>query len=507
MSMSRESTSFSHSSRGSSRRLPKIRGCFECSRRRIICDREEPTCKKCTKKGINCSGLSRIRFAEGVASRGQLKDLKVPVKQNDTTNEALPVKVSYGQVRWKHEQKTTATKRKRDSESENDEVEVALPVELQSIQGYNDCEVFAPPTAFGNCSPDDDDDVIDIVRDDNQTFSIHTVASSIQSWIAPLNPEARMLLSYFSNKLAPAMVVFDTLPNGYRDFLLPMAAEDEVLRRAIGVVVAQHLSGEKPELADAAEAGRLAIISRLRKESLYRPADQVFNIYTWATLVILLVGETVTGSADYSFLVHMILCLSMNIRANHKETGAIEFLQAQTNLFKYVGIPQLGEDNGLPAVMESYQSMISWLPPACEQLPTGSEEVLIMETIRQCFILASVIYIRRATTELSDDPASSSSIEDDSQQPLIEDLVMRLSEVPPTSPGAHALVWVCFVAAAETADPIQRQFFVDYMLGIYERTKFRNITVGVQSLERIWSRRGNKRWTQCLSELSNVLVM
>ena len=40
------------------------------------------------------------------------------------------------------------------------------------------------------------------------------------------------------------MVVLDTIPNGYRDIILPMALEDEVLRRAIGVVAAQHLGRE-----------------------------------------------------------------------------------------------------------------------------------------------------------------------------------------------------------------------------------------------------------------------
>lgn len=128
------------------------------------------------------------------------------------------------------------------------------------------------------------------------------------------------------------MVVLPNVSNGYCDYLLPMAHEDEVLRRAIGVVAAQHLSRERPELREAAEAGRTAVISRLRKDSLLVSPDQVFNKFTWATLIVLLVGETVTGSADYSFLVQMLLCLSANSGMKNERSELIEFLQAQTNM-------------------------------------------------------------------------------------------------------------------------------------------------------------------------------
>lgn len=108
------------------------------------------------------------------------------------------------------------------------------------------------------------------------------------------------------------MVVLDDNTNGYRSLVLPMALEDDSLRRAVGVVAAQHLSRQKPEIKDAAEAGRAAVISRLRSNSLKQSADTVFDEFTWVTLLVLLVGETVTGSPDFSFFVQMLLCLSTN---------------------------------------------------------------------------------------------------------------------------------------------------------------------------------------------------
>lgn len=39
-------------------------GCYECSQRRVHCDRGRPSCAKCVSKGIQCSGLgTRYRFS------------------------------------------------------------------------------------------------------------------------------------------------------------------------------------------------------------------------------------------------------------------------------------------------------------------------------------------------------------------------------------------------------------------------------------------------------------
>ena len=56
-------------------------GCYNCSQRRINCDRGTPECQKCIKKGLECHGLgTRYRFQNGVASRGELAGKKIPVR-------------------------------------------------------------------------------------------------------------------------------------------------------------------------------------------------------------------------------------------------------------------------------------------------------------------------------------------------------------------------------------------------------------------------------------------
>ncbi|KAL6708162.1 hypothetical protein ACN47E_003346 [Coniothyrium glycines] len=473
-----------------SRPSPKNRGCFQCSRRRIICDKGEPSCNKCIKKGIECSGLNRIRFATGVARRGILKDRKIPDKKHGhESQDQLPNHVNFTSVRWKSDQK--GRKKRKVEQKPQDEPQ------NQQVQHNASQIVFIDETPrYDPMEEEEGEKVMDIVR---------STAPSVQGWIPQLSSEARMLFTYFSEAVAPVMVVLDTIPNGYRELILPMATEDDVLRRAVGVVAAQRLSRERPELKGAAEAGRTAIISRLHRESLCKPANQVFSKYTWATLIVLLVGETVTGNADYSFLVQMLLCFSMNSLANNEDSEITRFLSAQTNMFKLLGLPLLGEDSGLLAIRESFQSWTSFL--SYEALPADSTERRVMETVRQCFASACAIYIRRASSKdfitrpgslLGDDPV---------QQSTVHLLIDRLSNIPPQAPGAHALVWVCFIGAAESNDPIQRQFFVDYMHGIYAKTRFENIPIAVQSLQNIWANKGKKRWTQCLSELSQVLVM
>lgn len=128
------------------------------------------------------------------------------------------------------------------------------------------------------------------------------------------------------------MVVLDDAANGYRSHILPMALEDDLLRRAVGVVAAQHLSRQRPELKDAAEAGRAAVISRLHSDSLQQSEDKVFNKFTWATLIILLVGETVTGSAEYRFFVQMLMSLSASNPGRDLDPALSSFLEGQTHM-------------------------------------------------------------------------------------------------------------------------------------------------------------------------------
>ncbi|KAI4946669.1 hypothetical protein J4E91_006840 [Alternaria rosae] len=180
---------------------------------------------------------------------------------------------------------------------------------------------------------EDNTGVEDIRRSYDLVMTARPYHYNVVTWIAPIAPTLRMLFSYFSDVVAPVMVALDDDTNGYRSLVLPMAIEDDVLRQAVSVVAAQHLSRQRPELRKAAEARHAAIISRLRRDSLQQSADKVFNKSTWATLIVLLVGETVTGSEDYGFLIQMLLSLSMSNPGRDADPVLSKFLQAQTHMY------------------------------------------------------------------------------------------------------------------------------------------------------------------------------
>ncbi|EUC40020.1 hypothetical protein COCMIDRAFT_10017 [Bipolaris oryzae ATCC 44560] len=476
--------------------VKKERGCFQCSCRRIVCDKTEPSCRKCAKKGIECSGIGRIRFAGGVARRGRLKDCKIPKTGGDDSCKELPTTIEFQSLRWPGKERA---RKKRKSDLDETAQEPPTPHTINSTEmqhGRKDSLLLAPP----NTNADSEADVEDIGRGYNSIVVRYSQPYEVAPWVAPIDPKLRMLFSYFSDVVAPAMVVFDDDTNGYRSLVLPMALEDDLLRRAVGVVAAQHLSHQRPELQGAAEAGRAAVISRLRNDSLQQSADKVFNKFTWATLVVLLVGETVTGSADYHFFVQMLLSLSMSNPGRDADPIISNFLQTQTHMFELLGVPLLREEVGVLTMMKASESLMSFL--SFFHLPEDSEDRRIVDLIRQCFVSACNIYTRCAAGA-----DAVSRFHNTIQEESIHQLIGVISQISPNDRGAHALVWVCFIAGAASTDQSQRDFFVHRMEQVYARTRFRNIPIAIQSLENIWARRSGERWTVCLPQLSNVLVM
>ncbi|SMR64417.1 unnamed protein product [Zymoseptoria tritici ST99CH_3D1] len=322
----------------------------------------------------------------------------------------------------------------------------------------------------------------------------------IVPWVPPIAAEVRMLFSYFSNVIAPVMVVLDDDANGYRSLILPMAFEDEVLCRAVMVVAAQHLSRRRPEFQKPAEAGRTAVISRLRNDSVQHSADKVFSECTWATLIVLLVGETVTGSPDYGLLIRMLLSLSTCTPVQDANPILSEFLQAQTQMFELLGVPLLGETAGVLTLQKASESLTGWL--SYPHIPEESEDWRLTESIRQCFLLACDIY-----KQCAECPEENPNLDESLQARSIQQLIDVVSQITPAARGAHALVWVCFIAGAASIDPTHRTYLVHRMEQVYARTHFGNIPGSIQSVQNIWAREEGERWTVCVPRVANVLVM
>lgn len=96
------------------------------------------------------------------------------------------------------------------------------------------------------------------------------------------------------------MLMYDDEANGYRRQILPLAHADPIVERAVCVAAAFHLSRQVPELRLPAESGRAAIVSKLSSE-----VD--LSDSTWATLILLIVADLVTGHEHVLTLYKMLI--------------------------------------------------------------------------------------------------------------------------------------------------------------------------------------------------------
>ena len=77
------------------------------------------------------------------------------------------------------------------------------------------------------------------------------------------------------------MVLLDHISNGYRNILLPLACEDELVQRAVAVVAAQHLALHSPSYQSFADQGRATLISRLPRLNV--SGSRVHHVYVGDT--------------------------------------------------------------------------------------------------------------------------------------------------------------------------------------------------------------------------------
>lgn len=194
-------------------------GCFQCSKRRIVCDGGEPTCHKCQKKGIECSGLGRFRFYQGASIRGLSQGGAVPVtapgpllqSQSSCSGKQTPLNIRWQSdrpsARAKRKQSVRATAKAADASSRNSEHDKSTAVsgDQRSVASVED-NVSNPASAISLTSSalDEwcetpgsqvDDGTAEEVATSSRAIEIYR-PRSISPWIPPLNSRTRMFLSH-----------------------------------------------------------------------------------------------------------------------------------------------------------------------------------------------------------------------------------------------------------------------------------------------------------------------
>lgn len=171
---------------------------------------------------------------------------------------------------------------------------------------------------------------------------------------------------------------------------------------------------------------------------------------------------------------------------------------------------------------------------ATDQLPTSTDGLFDMRTRLYMEITraATEIYVLRARSP-DDNPLESAgntrmettvlpllsnldateTAMDETYSP-IESMPDRIAhirglfeQVDPSAPGSHTIVWPAFIAAAESREEDNREFFSSILRRLWRSTGYANVLRGLDALPALWERQGRgQRWTAALQELKTVVM-
>ncbi|QLI69361.1 uncharacterized protein G6M90_00g064590 [Metarhizium brunneum] len=300
-----------------------------------------------------------------------------------------------------------------------------------------------------------------------------------------------------STFIASKMVVLDFNENGYRQIVLPIACQDDLVAQAVSVIAAFHLSSRMPSMHMAAERGQELILSRLRQQSLNLGPGQLFNMSTLATLLVLLVGDTITGANNYVYLLELLsrlAKLAMNDPRLSDTTKA--FIMEQTKMFQLFGFPLSSQMKGIQTFTKSPDYYLDFMTSS-PSLGSDPEQYANIQVMKDIIRQACYIYRNRASHEATRE----SSIE------AVERLRQTVTHLDPNVEGRHALVWAFFVASAESILPEHRDFFYNRLKGLFECTRFGSIPLALQTLDYIWSKQDSTNWIEIVTHERQILIM
>lgn len=487
----------------------QYQGCHNCSQRRIKCDLSRPQCNKCLRKGLECPGYGiRYRFEKGLASRGKLKGRSLPIDTalSDGVQHEQPTAPT---LLWPDgsvtENKTTVPNHEHITSSS------ALVPYLEG-QTLEDIWELATPSSFLEAVELGDGLIINsentLHHSQRDLFAVDTNPVSCASCLSDhppglcsfelpsslqiMSPRDRELFAHFSSSVAPVMVVLDGRFNGYRDLILPLACEDDLVKDAVSVVSMYHLAPERPEMHFHAEAGLQLIIRRLLQR--ISQLENALDLSAWATIIVLLVGETITGGNNLPFLFRILQHLAAANAKPCQESVMHSFLQEQTRMMTLFAQPLLGETAGTMTLRTPLEAYFDFISNAAIFHPGLASQI---GAFKSAICQACSIYLRRATQN----PTSSESNTD------LEVLKQLCEGIHPNTPGHHTLVWVYFIAAAESVTLAHRDFFTLRLQEVYSRTRFHNIPTALSALQKLWKVQAERRWTEVLPEIMPVFII
>ncbi|KAK1530005.1 hypothetical protein CPAR01_12317 [Colletotrichum paranaense] len=495
---------------------PKIRGCYECSKRRISCDRAEPECEKCSRKGLKCSGLGvRHRFSDGAASRGFWRGKTVQQAYEQPRDHE----------RGYHSVQIWRTTRKRHFSPTSGPVGMAQagPAHVES-----DGATIVPSGRHENT-------VHNIILESldrpatlwSEMEAAATRCFTHQPTSSNLTPWETHLLSYFSAHIAVEMVAADGHHNGWRHLVLPIAHMDPLVLKSVLAVSSFHLSNQR-RTAESEGNTHQVTRSRLHNTSvvpmqLYATTihdlgrrrdleahDRSSKICTLVVILVLLVSAMVTGSDDFPILFRLLESALATIGGEdslgHDELSA--FIMRQVYKLRVYSAPLLSEDSGILTLSSRKQVTRAFecMKYCSQQRPEHSETVSrIMNLVQQ----SHNIYLHRAGTNVMISQSAVISLDNHMKKSVerVQLFIETFQSFPADSPGREVLVWAFFVAASGCMTDEHKDFFRITLRECHQKSHFENILKALNHLERIWDRQlFGLRWASQLPE-ARLLIM
>ncbi|RGP79326.1 acriflavine sensitivity control acr-2 [Fusarium longipes] len=486
--------------------VPKTKGCHECSKRRIHCDRTEPSCNKCTSRGLSCSGLGiRHRFNKGVAARG---------KWAGKTIDKI-----YEENEWK-----VATVHEDAQTSSPTSTVTQLPetAESRSDDDGQLCD-------FGTDTRSSELEVRDIITQSHASLEDHAVFCAVFLQDIPESTPAwkRNLFSTFSQCISTEMVAIDGIHNDWRHLLLPLAQQDELVMDAVLTVSAFHFHINKLEnslrktdqqyhaFGNTSHGSYVPdpylllgrTLQGLRKRQELRSGDQATQHSVLITLLLLMTSVLVNGGSDFPTLLGMLeLALDAIGGKEGLGTGILAgFIMRELHKFRVYAAPHLGEEMGLHMISSQARTdQLFGCLNHCLQLYPQHEP--LFSQVADLVYQARDIYLQQVLSDqttsffdLDPVPANPNSVA------RVQRFIETLGQVPHTSPVAHMLIWTTFVAASDAQLEEHKVYFEDVLRRHHARNGFGNLLKGIDALKRIWSRKPGERWTTLLPQ-TKVLV-
>ncbi|KAM0187205.1 hypothetical protein ACHAPI_011272 [Fusarium lateritium] len=464
--------------------VPKTKGCHECSKRRIHCDRTEPSCNKCTSRGLSCSGLGiRHRFNKGVAARGKWA--------------GRTIQSVYEENEWKL---TTTGEDAATSPIDDGSEAVGLDNEDDDIQIISL-----------------DPEIQDLVARQFGGFDDHAAFRAIFLQTVPQNTPAwkrNLFMTY-------------GIHNDWRHLLLPLAQQDELVMDAVLTVSAFHFHINKltnnfkqdktqynsfgTTSYDSYVPDPYQLLGRtlrgLRKRQELVCGDQTTQHSVLISLLLLMTSVLVTGGSDFPVLLRMLeSALDAIGGKDGLGTGILaEFIMRELHKIRVYAAPHLGEEMGLQMISSQARTdqLFGCLNHCLQLYPKHAP---LFSQVTNLVYQARDIYLQQVMSDqttnffdLDPIPTNPSSVA------RVQRFIGALEQIPDTSPVAHMLIWTTFVAASDAQLEEHKMYFEDVLRRHHARSGFGNLLKGIEALKRIWGRKPGERWTTLLPQ-TKVLV-